>query len=94
MDDKKMNDINSEINKILIPLLQDNVAYSNKQNKRLFIICMFMLIIILVVSVYSGFLVYKQNIKYQEFLSQFEFETEVYQQTDDNSSINSGIDYK
>lgn len=93
MEDKRMNDINAEINKVLVPLLEDNVAYSNRQNKRLFIICMFTLIIILVVSLYSVFLIYKQNIKYQEFLSQFEFDTEIYQETDDNSTINSGIDF-
>lgn len=83
-DVKDIKDINEEVNKILVPLLKDNIFYSNKQNKRLYILNVISLIIILAVALFSGYLIYKQNIKYQEFLSQFEFEKEetVYQDLD------------
>lgn len=92
---KQVETFESALNKALVPILQDTISDGNEHNKKLFILAMFMLIIVLVTSLFSGYLIYKQNIKYQEFLSQFEFETEVYQDafSDNNSSttINDGI---
>ena len=53
---------------------------------------MMLILALAIVSVTSIVVIYNQNQKYAEFLSQFEFETEVYQDVDNNSVINSGID--
>lgn len=91
----QVKSVEGGINQMLIPLLQDTIADANKHNRRLFILAVLELLIILATVFGSLILVYRQNVKYQEFLSQFDFETTetVYQDTDDNSSINSGINY-
>lgn len=89
----EVKNVDTGINNMLIPILKDSIQDSNKHNKRLFIIIIILTVIILAMSLFFGFLIYKQNIKYQEFLSQFDFKSEVYQDTDDNSTINSGINY-
>lgn len=91
----EVKNVDTGINNMLIPILKDSIQDSNKHNKRLFIIIIVLTVIILAMSLFFGFLIYKQNIKYQEFLSQFDFETTetVYQDTDDNSNINSGINF-
>jgi len=102
MNDENLKDILNQvknvdtgINNMLIPILQDTITYGNKHNKRIFILSIIELFIIIIVSVTAMFFIYKQNIQYQEFLSQFEFETTetIYQDTDDNSTINSGINF-
>lgn len=89
----EVKNVDTGINTMLVPILKDTIQDSNKHNKRLFIMLIISMVMVLCISVFSIYLVYKQNIKYQEFLSQFDFETEVYQDTDDNSTINSGINY-
>ena len=83
--------VDAGINNLIVPLLKDTIEDGNRHNKRLFILCMVLAVALLLVSIYSQYLVMKQNEKYAEFLSQFEFEETVYQETSDNSSINSGI---
>lgn len=88
----EVKNVDTGINTMLVPILKDTIQDSNKHNKRLFIMLIISMVMVLCISIFSIYLVYKQNIKYQEFLSQFDFETEtIYQQTDDNSDINSGI---
>lgn len=94
--DKVFNEVkemDKGVNTMLIPILQDTIADGNRHNKRMFIVSILALVVVAVVTVTSLFLIYKQNQKYQEFLSQFEFESTetVYQDTDDNSVINDGI---
>ena len=80
-----VKNVDSTINQMLHPILQDTISDGNKHNKRLFILIMIELFIILAISITSLFLVYRQNIKYQEFLEQFEFgEETVYQDFDTN----------
>ena len=88
---KQVKEVDTGINTLMIPILKDTIKDGNRHNTRLFIFAMCELVIILATILTSIFVVYKQNIKYQEFLGQFDFETEIYQDTDDNSSINSGI---
>lgn len=64
----------TDINKILIPLLQDTIADGNRHNKRMFIISIFLMISILTISIVSIIIAYRQTNKYQEFLNEFEFE--------------------
>lgn len=88
-----VKNVDAEIVKLLIPALQDTVAHVSKENKRLYHLLILCLLIIVTLGVTALFFVYKQNIKYQEFLSQFDFETELIQDTDDNSVINDGINF-
>lgn len=89
--------VESGVNGMIVPLLKDTIEDTNKHNKRLFGLCVISLIVILVLGVYSQYLIFKQNDKYNEFLSQFEFESEeIYTQDLDttdggNAIINSGI---
>lgn len=88
---EKLNQVDTGVNNLIIPILKDTIKDGNKHNTKLFIFAMIELAVIFVVTIFSVFLVYKQNIKYQEFLSQFDYETTVFQDTDDSSTINSGI---
>lgn len=92
----EVKNVDSSITKIIVPLLEDTIADGNRHNKRLFVLIMIELFIILAISITALFLVYKQNVKYDEFLSQFEFGEElIYQDVDagdgSNSIINDGI---
>ena len=90
---KEVKSIDDGINSILVPILQDTIADGNRYNKRMFIITIISLVVIAVIGITSLILIYNQNQKYQDFLNQFDFETTetVYQDTDDNSIINDGI---
>lgn len=93
---KGVEDVNTGIHNMLIPILKDTIQDGNKTNKRLFIFAMLELLVILIVAITSVILLYKQNAKYQEFLSQFEFGNEsIYQDVDagdgSDSIINDGI---
>lgn len=78
----KVNQVDTGVNNLIIPILKDTIKDGNKHNTKLFIFAMMELIIILLVTIASVILIYKQNIKYQEFLSQFDFETEYVQDLD------------
>lgn len=88
---EQLKDVENGVNSLIVPMLKDTIKDSNKHNTKLFILAILELIIIVFVTLYSQFLIYKQNTKYQEFLSQFEFESDIHQDTKDNSIINSGI---
>ena len=90
---EKVKQVDDGVNNIIVPLLKDTIADNNKDKKRMFIVIIFLVVAIVIISLYSQFLVMKQNEKYAEFLSQFEFEaeSEVYQDVDNNSVINDGI---
>ena len=84
--------VDEGINNLIVPLLKDTIADGNRHNKRLFILNVILVISMLIISIYSQFLVMEQNKKYADFLSQFEFESDtIYQSTNDNSDINDGI---
>ena len=72
----QVKSVDGGINNMLIPILKDTISDCNRHNTKLFIIAIIELIIILAIGIFSLFLVYKQNVKYQEFLSQFDFESE------------------
>lgn len=76
---------------MIVPLLKDTIADSNRHNKRLFISNVILTLIVLIISIASMVLVAVQNKQYADFLSQFEYEETVYQETTDNSNINDGI---
>lgn len=88
----KVQKVDDGVNSLIIPLLKDTIADSNRHNKRLFISNIILAIVILVISITAMILTVYQNNKYADFLSQFEFESEtIYQDTNDYSDINSGI---
>jgi hypothetical protein len=89
----KVNNVENGVNNLIIPILKDTIKDSNKHNTKLFIFALAELIIILITVLTAIFVVHQQNDKYQEFLSQFDYETTVYQDTDDSSVINSGITF-
>lgn len=86
---EKVQQVDTGVNNLIVPLLKDTIADSNRHNKRLFILNVILSISILIIAVISQVLVAYQNKKYAEFLSQFEFETSIYQDfdTDNESSI-------
>ena len=81
----------NNISNVIVPILRDTINDTNKHNRRLFISNIILIMVVLILSIGSMILVTVQNQKYSDFLSQFEFETEVIQDTDDYSTINSGI---
>lgn len=92
----QIKSVESGVNNMIVPLLKDTIADTNKHNRRLFILCIIALLSMVCLGIYSQFLVAKQNEKYTEFLSQFEFGTEeIYQELDTyeggDAIINSGI---
>ena len=93
----QIKNVESGVTNMVVPLLKDTIADMNKHNTRLFVLCIMTIIAMLALGIYSQFLVAKQNEKYTEFLSQFEFESEtIYSQELDtsdggNAIINSGI---
>jgi hypothetical protein len=92
----QIKNVESGVQNMIVPLLKDTIADTNKHNRRLFILCIISLVAMFALGIYSQFLVAKQNEKYTEFLSQFEFGTEeIYQDLDatdgGDAIINSGI---
>jgi len=83
---EKVQQVDDGVNNLIIPLLKDTIADSNRHNKRLFILNIILSISILAIAIFSQLLVAYQNTKYAEFLSQFEFESEVYQDFDTSDS--------
>lgn len=84
---EQVKEVDEGINNLIVPLLKDTIEDGNKHNKRLFILNIILAISMLIIALYSQYLVMEQNKKYADFLSQFEFEETVYQETSDNSSI-------
>lgn len=91
MKDENMQDIlqqvkhvDTGINNMLIPILQDTIRDGNRHNRRMFISYLTIITILSILLGISIFFIYKQNIRYQEFLNQFEFESTetIYQDLD------------
>lgn len=88
----KVKSVEDGVTTIIVPLLKHSIEDGNHHNKRLFVINMMLVLALLVISVASMVIISLQNQKYIEFISQFDFESDtIYQQTDDYSNINSGI---
>ena len=94
----QIKNVEAGVNNMIVPLLKDTIADTNKHNRRLFILCIILIIVMFALGIYSQFLVAKQNEKYTEFLSEFEFgmEETIYTQDLDTQNggdaiINSGI---
>jgi hypothetical protein len=88
---EKVKDVEDGVTNLIVPILKDTIADSNRHNKRLFISNIILTLAMLFISISALILTVYQNNKYADFLSQFEFEETVYQETADSSSINSGI---
>lgn len=88
---KEIKQIDNNIADVIIPVFKDTI-----EDYRKIVFKLIAVIVILIISLaaISGYAIHKYN----DFLSQFEFSTEVYQdlQTTDDSTlnVNSGIDYK
>lgn len=91
----KIKGVENGIGEILVPLLKDTIQDYKKTSNKMFIIIVLLLTILAGTIGYSLHLVYKQNIKYQEFLGQFDFgEETTYQDldtTDGGDIVNSTI---
>ena len=88
---QKVKGVEDGVANLIVPILKDTIKDTNQHNKRLFIMNIVLAVALLLVSIGAMILVAYQNQKYADFLSQFEFEETVYQETSDSSSINSGI---
>lgn len=87
----KVKKVDDGVNNLIVPLLKDTIADSNQHNHRLFVSNACLTIVVLVISIIAMTLVVYQNNKYTEMLSQYDFGETIYQETNDNSNIGSGI---
>jgi peptidoglycan biosynthesis protein MviN/MurJ (putative lipid II flippase) len=87
----KVKGVEDGVNNLVVPLLKDTIADSNRHNKRLFISNVVLIIVTLVISIASMIIIAYENNRYADFLSQYDFSSEVYQETNDSSNINDGI---
>ena len=90
---EKVKDVEDGVTNLIVPILKDTIADSNRHNKRLFISNIVLTLAMLFISISALILTVYQNNKYADFLSQFEFESEtVYQDADEfSNNVNSGI---
>ena len=93
---KQLKQVDNGINTMIVPMLKDTINDYKKTFSKMVVIIIILIIELLGVIGYSQYLIAKQNDKYNEFLSQFEFESDmVYQDVDgadgSNSTINDGI---
>ena len=88
---EKVQQVDDGVNNLIIPLLKDTIADSNRHNKRLYILNIILSVSMLLIAIFSQVLVAAQNQKYADFLSQFEFESEITQNVDNYSTVNDGI---
>ena len=92
----KIKGVENGIGEILVPLLKDTIQDYKKTSNKMFIIIILLITMLAGTIGYSLHLIYRQNIKYQEFLSQFDFSSEVTQDIDaddnSNAAINDGIE--
>lgn len=72
---QKVQTVDNDINSLLVPILKDTIKDSNSHNRRLFILSIIMLVIMLIIIIFSLILVFKQNLMYQDFLNQLDFES-------------------
>lgn len=79
---EKVKNVEDGVTNLIIPILKDTIADGNKHNRRLFITNIILTISLLVVSLVSIIIISQQDKKYADFLSQFEFETEIIQDLD------------
>lgn len=86
---EKVKGVEDGVTNLIVPLLKDTINDSNKHNQRLFISNVLLIIVIFIIGITAMMLSVYENNKYAEFLSQFEFETELTQDfnTTDNSAI-------
>lgn len=88
---KDIKMLDNNVMNIIVPMLKDTIEDYRKIVFRLIAIIILLIFGLLIIAGYSIY-------KYNDFLRQFEYNSEVYQdlQTTDNSTlnVNSGIDYK
>lgn len=87
--------VENGINDMIVPMLKDTINDYKKTFNKMVAIIIVLIIGLLGVIGYTQYLLAKQNDKYNEFLSQFEFESDVYQEItsdeDSSSTVNDGI---
>lgn len=91
---KEIKGIDNNVTNVIVPMLKDTIEDYRKIVFKLIFVIVFLIIGIVGMGVTSQIIISKQIDKYNDFLSQFEYEaetTEVYQSTNDYSDINSGI---
>lgn len=93
---EKLQRVENGMNESVITILKDTIKDSNKHNTKLFIFAIAELAVILITIIASLLIMSKQNQRYEDFLTQFEYADEtVYQDVDagdySSSIINDGI---
>ena len=69
----QIKDTEKGISDIIVPMLKDTIQDYKKTFSKLFIVVVLLIVVLTGTIGFSLYLVYKQNVKYQEFLSQFDF---------------------
>lgn len=89
---KQIKGLDDGINSMIVPMLKDTINDYKKTFNKMVVIIIILIIGLLGVIGYSQYLIAKQNDKYNEFLSQFEFEGESheYDYTQDLDSTDGG----
>ena len=89
----EVKNVENGVNNLIIPILKDTIQDYKKTFVKMFIIIIALIVSMLAIVIYGAYLLNNANQKYIDFLSQYDFNTEqtIFQDTDDNSIINSGI---
>ena len=89
---KEIKDVDNNVTGVLVPILRDTVADYRKVVNKLLAVIFVLIFGLIILGIVGYFIISVQIEKYNEFLSQFDFETDtIYQETNDYSDINSGI---
>ena len=87
----KVKQVDDGVNNLIVPLLKDTIADSDRHNERLSNSNRTLAIVVLVISILAMVLFAYQNNRYADFISKLDYGDNVYQSTTDESSISSGI---
>jgi hypothetical protein len=89
---KEIKGIDNNVTGIIVPMLKDTIEDYRKIVFNLIFVIVFLIVGIVGMGISSQIIISQQIDKYNDFLSQFEYEGDEYtQQTNDTSDINSGI---
>lgn len=87
----KVKQVDDGVNNLIVPLLKDTISDSDRHNERLSNSNRTLAIVVLIISVLAMALFVYENNRYADLISKYDFGDTVYQSTNDNSNINSGI---
>lgn len=94
---EEVKNVNKGVTNMIIPILKDTISDYKATFRKMFAIIILLIVGLLAVIAYSQYLIAEQTNKFNEFLQQFDFESQtVYQDLDStdggNAIVNDGIE--